>query len=209
MPRPVKCRTVGCDPDYLSFKPAGVPASGLEEVEMTFDEYEALRLADVEGLYQEAAAGEMQVSRQTFGNILASARRKVALLIVEGRRLTITGGTIMMSEERKFKCAACGHAWSVAFGVARPVECPACKSEHIHRLTPGGGFGGGRGGGGRCRGLRTGLGRQERGMGQAAGQGRGAGRHEEQGRGKGRGCCGEEHGHGHQHGNGGGEGGAA
>lgn len=58
---------------------------------MTYDEFEAIRLADVEGLYQDEAAKRMQVSRQTFGNILASARRKLGEMLVFGRSLNIRG----------------------------------------------------------------------------------------------------------------------
>ncbi|TCD47136.1 DUF134 domain-containing protein [Chlorobium sp. N1] len=176
MPRPTKCRKIGCDPEFLAFKPAGIPLEELEEIEMSLDEFEALRLADFEGLYQESAARQMHVSRQTFGNILASARRKVGEMLVTGKGLTITGGTIMMTEKRIFRCASCGHEWSIEHGVQRPVVCPSCNSENIHRSTPGGGFGGGRGGGGRCRGLRTGLNRSGEGLGQGLGQGQGLGR---------------------------------
>ncbi|KZK75049.1 MAG: hypothetical protein A3K90_04335 [Pelodictyon luteolum] len=177
MPRPMKCRKIGCDPEYLAFKPAGIPPGELEAVEMSFDELEAIRLADYLGLYQEEAAGRMHVSRQTFGNILSSARKKVGEMLVSGKQLTITGGSIMMTEKRTFRCASCSHEWSLEHGVQRPLSCPSCGSDNIHRSSPGGGFGGGRGGGGRCRGLRTGLNRsgQGEGLGQGLGQGIGRG----------------------------------
>ncbi len=56
---------------------------------MSLDEFEAIRLADHEGLYQEEAAGRMDVSRATFGRILDSARGKVADAIVNGKALRI------------------------------------------------------------------------------------------------------------------------
>ena len=77
------------------FKPAGVPLRDLASVEMTLDELEALRLADLEGLYQEDAAGRMGVSRPTLGRILESARRKVAEALVLGRALHIQGGPVI------------------------------------------------------------------------------------------------------------------
>ncbi|MDP8306499.1 MAG: DUF134 domain-containing protein [Candidatus Chlorobium antarcticum] len=169
MPRPVKCRKIGCRPEFVVFKPAGVPVDELESIELTVDEFEAIRLADFEGLYQEEAAGRMHVSRQTFGNILSSARHKVGVMLVTGKQLTITGGTIMMTEQRLFKCSGCGHAWGIGHGVQRPEVCPSCGSANIHRISPGGGVGGGMGGGGRCRGLRTGLHREGTGMGQGGG----------------------------------------
>ena len=80
-------------------KPAGVPARDLEEVVLGFDEAEALRLADLEGFYQEAAARSMGVSRQTFGRIVESARRKVADAILNGKALRIEGGEIKIREQ--------------------------------------------------------------------------------------------------------------
>ena len=56
------------------------------------DEIEAMRLADLEGMYQEQAAERMDVSRQTFGRIITSAHRKVAEALVEGKALRIDGG---------------------------------------------------------------------------------------------------------------------
>jgi uncharacterized protein len=176
MPRPMKCRAIAQDPEYHAFGPLCSRSRCGESLAMTFDEFEAIRLADVEGLYQEEAARQMQVSRQTFGNILASARRKLGEMLVLGRVLNVKGGNIVISqEERTFGCAACGHRWSLPYGVARPAECPSCSSQNLHRLSPGGGFGGGRRGGGRCRGLRTGL-EQRGGNGGQCGNGCGEGR---------------------------------
>jgi len=76
-------------PESNYFKPRGVPLSALEEVILTVDEFEAIRLADHEGLYHEEAAVRMSVSRATFGRILDSARGKVADAIVNGKALKI------------------------------------------------------------------------------------------------------------------------
>ncbi len=92
MVRPIKHRSVCGVPCVDYFKPRGIPLHELEEVCLTLDEYEALRLADLEGLYQEEACQEMNVSRATFGNILLSARRKVSEAIIRGKALKIEGG---------------------------------------------------------------------------------------------------------------------
>ncbi len=76
------------------FKPAGIPARYLDEVRLTLDEFEALRLADLEGLYQEQAALRMEVSRPTFGRILDVAHQKVAEALVSGKALRIEGGPV-------------------------------------------------------------------------------------------------------------------
>jgi predicted DNA-binding protein (UPF0251 family)/predicted Fe-Mo cluster-binding NifX family protein len=99
MSRPVTERRLGAPIPPRVFKPAGVPARELEELRLGFDEAEALRLADLEGLYQEAAARSMGVSRQTFGRIVESARRKVASAILEGKALRLEGGAININEE--------------------------------------------------------------------------------------------------------------
>jgi predicted DNA-binding protein (UPF0251 family) len=90
----------GSPPSGL-FKPAGIPTTALELVEMTLDELEALRLVDYEGLYQEDAGVRMGVSRQTLGRILESARRKVAGALVMGRALRIEGGPVAAGRPRR------------------------------------------------------------------------------------------------------------
>jgi hypothetical protein len=81
-------------PDRTCFQPKGKMAASLKEVMLSLDEYEAIRLADLEGLYQEQAAGMMNISRQTFGRIVESARRKVADALVNGKVLNIEGGNV-------------------------------------------------------------------------------------------------------------------
>jgi predicted DNA-binding protein (UPF0251 family) len=89
MPRPKCCRRIGAEPSSTYFKPRGVPLSELDETVLAADEFEAIRLADLEGLYHEAAAERMGVSRQTFGRIIAAARAKVAEALVKGMALRI------------------------------------------------------------------------------------------------------------------------
>lgn len=89
MSRPKKCRCIGYSPNTTYFKPRGIPLVHLEEVSLSIDELEAIRLADLEGLYHEEAAERMKVSRQTFGRILGEARRKLAEAVVLGKALKI------------------------------------------------------------------------------------------------------------------------
>ena len=99
MPRPRLCRRVGQLPQSSYFKPRGVPLSVLEQVGLTVDELEAIRLADLEGLYQADAAEKMNVSRQTFGRILDSAHAKIADAIVNGKALSIEGGAVEIAAQ--------------------------------------------------------------------------------------------------------------
>lgn len=99
MPRPRRCRRVGQLPQSSYYKPRGVPLSVLEQVGLTVDELEAIRLADLEGLYQADAAKKMDVSRQTFGRILDSAHAKIADALVNGKALSIEGGTVEIAAQ--------------------------------------------------------------------------------------------------------------
>lgn len=94
MPRPRRCRWIENLPSVTYFKPRGIPTAMLDEVVLSVDEFEALRLADRDGLYQEEAAARMGISRQTFGRIVESAHRKVAEALVEGKALRIEGGAV-------------------------------------------------------------------------------------------------------------------
>jgi predicted DNA-binding protein (UPF0251 family) len=96
MPRPIHCRRVGCLPQVNYYKPRGIPLALLQQTTLTVDELEAIRLADLEGLYQEQAAEKMNVSRQTFGRILESAHKKIADALVNGKALSIQGGAIKL-----------------------------------------------------------------------------------------------------------------
>ena len=89
MPRPRKCRRIEGCPKASFFKPNGIPLRDLTEVYMPMDGFEALRLADYQGLNTEEAAARMHVSRHTFGRILGDARRVVARALVEGLALHI------------------------------------------------------------------------------------------------------------------------
>ncbi|MRR09426.1 DUF134 domain-containing protein [bacterium] len=101
MARPCKCRRICLDTDAVYFKPRAIPLSMLAEVSMTLDELEALRLADLDGLYQETAAARMGVSRQTFGNIIERAHRKVADALVNAKALRIEGGNVQPQRSKR------------------------------------------------------------------------------------------------------------
>ena len=101
MPRPISERRIGAAIPVRVMKPAGLPLRDLEEIVLGFDEAEALRLADLEGLYQEAAARSMGISRQTFGRIVEGAHRKVADALLNGKAIKIEGGEVVIKERRE------------------------------------------------------------------------------------------------------------
>jgi predicted DNA-binding protein (UPF0251 family)/predicted Fe-Mo cluster-binding NifX family protein len=101
MSRPHNTRKIHRELAHHRFKPAGVPSTELPIVKLTLDEAEAIALADLEGLYQEAAARELEVSRATFGRILASAHAKIADAIINGKLLLIEGGAVETCQKRR------------------------------------------------------------------------------------------------------------
>lgn len=91
MPRSAKCRRVCHMPDHCRFSPERPGQK--EPVVLAVEEYEAIRLMDFLGLTQEEAAARMDVARATVQRIYAGARRKLAVFLVEGRPLRISGGS--------------------------------------------------------------------------------------------------------------------
>ena len=134
MPRPRKCRRVCLEPGICYFKPRGVPLTSLENISLSVDEFEALRLGDLEGLEQTTAAESMGISQPTFHRTIELARKKVADALVNGKAIRIEGGDYDMARDnRKFRCSACGFVWEVPHGTGRPTSCPECGSTNIHR----------------------------------------------------------------------------
>jgi len=91
MARPKSPRRMCCKPCCTCFKPQGLDGDKHGEVDLLADEFEALKLHDVDGLNQEAAAKEMKISQSTFARILASVHKKVAEAIVGGKEIRIKG----------------------------------------------------------------------------------------------------------------------
>lgn len=149
MPRTPKSRKVRGHPAVAVFKPAGVPKSGLDEIVLTLDEFETIRLADYEGLYQDDAAALMDVSRQTLGNILIEAHRKIADCLVNGKALRIEGGAVDLYG-RVLECGGCSRRWSGPEGDEEPGNCPACGSGNLDELVIERGRSGGHGKGCGC-----------------------------------------------------------
>lgn len=131
--RPRCPRRVEAVPRVTYYKPRGVPVSELEVVELAVEELEALRLVDLEGLEQDAAALRMGISRRALWDELTRARRKVAEALVKGCAIAIRGGSYIVAA-RRFVCDSCGHAWEEPFGTGRPGECPECGSAEVARV---------------------------------------------------------------------------
>ncbi|KUK10059.1 MAG: hypothetical protein XD50_1646 [Clostridia bacterium 41_269] len=135
MPRRPKNRWVQCLPRVNNFKPAGIPLSELEEITLSVEELEAIRLKDLEGLEQTECALRMGISRPTFHRILVSARQKIAESLVMGKALRIEGGDFKIYS-RKFLCQECRHEWQAPseneqYDYGNDARCPVCGKEDV------------------------------------------------------------------------------
>jgi predicted DNA-binding protein (UPF0251 family)/DNA-directed RNA polymerase subunit RPC12/RpoP len=133
MPRRKRRRLVTREPHISVFKPAGIPAKDLEEILITIDEFEAVRMADFEGLSQRDASAAMQVSQPTFNRILSSARSKIARGLVLGTVLRIEGGRYLLADGTGvLECLDCGA--SVDMASDDKSKCHQCGSTRLRWL---------------------------------------------------------------------------
>jgi predicted DNA-binding protein (UPF0251 family) len=139
MSRPKARRLINNPPLFTGFKPIGVKGRDLERIEMSIDEFEALRLADYEGLSQDEAALEMDISRSTFSRLIESARRKSSEFFIRGRQLVVDGGPVHF-KENLLRCRNCGSVMPARLEMA-PKSCSRCGSEDLANLAEGFGHG--------------------------------------------------------------------
>ncbi len=124
MPRPKKTRYVAQEPGVTFFKPRGIPLRNLEQVIITVDELEALRLSDFLGLSHEEAGQQLKVSRPTVTRMLAKAHQAIADALVNGKAIKIEGG--FYSLNYLFRCPQCGHQWSAPENSPEVQVCLKC-----------------------------------------------------------------------------------
>jgi predicted DNA-binding protein (UPF0251 family) len=135
MVRPQKNRRVAFNPKISYFKPRGIPMMQLEEVRLTVDEREAIRLSDLLGMSHEEAGRCMGVSRATFGRIIQNGRKAIADALINGKAINVEGGNYrIVTQNRIFKCKNCNHMWQEEKGTGRPQRCPQCKQNDLHRI---------------------------------------------------------------------------
>ncbi|HHX37321.1 MAG TPA: DUF134 domain-containing protein [Clostridiaceae bacterium] len=105
MARPMKWRRVCCLPETNSYGPLdATKLDSLDTIYMTVDEYEAIRLIDLEGFTQAECAKQMGVARTTVQGIYAKARHKMAVALVEPRILSIRGGEYRLCDGESDAC---------------------------------------------------------------------------------------------------------
>jgi len=132
MPRPKQDRKIDSPPLMQGFKPFGIPRKLQSAVALFFDEYEAIRLLDYEGMNQDKAAELMNVSRPTLTRIYEKARKTIAQALVEGKMITIEGGNVRF-DRQWFRCKRC---FKLIDGLENHIPCKDCKNFCADELTP-------------------------------------------------------------------------
>lgn len=141
MPRPPKRRRIKNIPYIRFFKPAGIPGRELEEVLLSLEEVEALRLKDVEGLNQTESAEKMNISRPTFQRIITKAHQKVAEALLEGKALRFEGGDYEL-DKGLYRCKECGAEFMLKINRHRKRHgrnkhgkiCPECGANAVEKI---------------------------------------------------------------------------
>ena len=141
MTRPKQYRKVCCKPEYNYFKPIGVKKKNLKEINLTVDEYEALRLKDKEKLSQKEAAKRMDISQPTFYRMIKKAREKISEALINGKAIKIEGGRYKMPQREtkgiknppsECECPECGYSEKKERGVpCSDIKCSECGSRMI------------------------------------------------------------------------------
>lgn len=131
MPRPKRKRLVNRPPIMEGFKPFGIPMTELEPVILFYEELEAIRLLDYDGMTQVEAARSMLVSRPTLTRIYEKARRSIAAALVEGKAIFIEGGDYH-TNEFWYRCESC---FQLIIGDTIQDRCKYCNSKDLRLLT--------------------------------------------------------------------------
>jgi len=132
IPRGRNPRTIRCDPEHTYFKPRGIPLSEIsEEVVITLEELETLRLTALEGLSQQDAGRKMNISQSTVSRHLDDINRKLAKALVEGLAIRIA------NPKDFYHCDNCGYTWLLMDDLTNYSECIKCGSTefHLHKNT--------------------------------------------------------------------------
>jgi uncharacterized protein len=132
MPRRRKLRKVVAPPGFTGYRPYGIKHVRNEGVELLYEEYEAIKLADYDNMNHQQASILMGVSRATFARIYEIARKKIALALVESREITTAYGNAVMDESWHI-CHDC-HARFTIPATVKERECPVCRGADIMNI---------------------------------------------------------------------------
>lgn len=133
MPRRIRLRKVVEPPRFKGYRPFGVNSKSRKSIDLFYEEYEALKLADYDLLKHDEAAVLMGVSRPTFARIYESARRKIAMALVEAKEIKTVFGNAIMDKDW-YLCSKCNARFNIPDTMDKET-CPACNSKQIELLN--------------------------------------------------------------------------
>lgn len=127
VPRERNPRIIRCDPTYTYFKPRGIPLTEIkQEVSITLEELETLRLTELEGHSQKEAGEKMAISQSTISRHLDSAHRKISRALLLGYAIRIENPFDF------YHCDQCGHTWRTIESTDDVIKCESCGSMSFH-----------------------------------------------------------------------------
>ncbi|GJQ64164.1 MAG: UPF0251 protein [Melioribacteraceae bacterium] len=132
MPRHRRLRKVVAPPGFHGFKPYGVVDISQDKVELLYEEYEAIKLSDYDGLNHENASKLMGVSRPTFARIYESARKKIATAFVEKKEIKSVYGNALL-DENWYLCNECNARFTIPRGRSQQ-QCALCSSANTKNI---------------------------------------------------------------------------
>lgn len=132
MPRRVTPRKIVAPPKFKYYKPVGHNISKSEKIELLYEEYEAIKLADYDMLNHNDAGELMGISRATFARIYEKARKKIALALVEGKILEAKFGNAYFDDDR-YECSNCKATFNITENSVKD-KCPICNNKNINKI---------------------------------------------------------------------------
>lgn len=132
MPRRKRLRKVVAPPGFKGYRPFGIAGRKNGHIELLYEEYEAIKLADYDLLNHSEAAAVMGISRPTFARIYETARRKIATAFVESKEIRTIYGNAWM-DKNWFECGGCHARFTIPLTHAAG-NCPVCRNEQITAL---------------------------------------------------------------------------
>lgn len=133
MPRRRRLRKVVSPPGFKGYKPYGSHRESAGFIELLYEEYEALKLADYNLMNHLEASHLMDVSRPTFARIYESARRKIAQALVESKEIRSVYGNAFI-DKNWFVCDDCYVRFTIPYR-QKQRHCPMCRSERIELVN--------------------------------------------------------------------------
>ncbi|MFB6343468.1 DUF134 domain-containing protein [Saccharicrinis sp. FJH62] len=132
MPRRRRLRNITAPPGFRGYKPYGCTRPN-DSVNLNYEEYEAIKLADYDLMNHEEAALKMDVSRATFARIYESARRKIADALVNVKEIRTVFGNANLNDNW-YSCKECFTRFTVPETLAEH-NCPVCKSDQVLKIN--------------------------------------------------------------------------